>query len=185
MHHQYALAHSLPIRPSVPTPPTAFKERLPTITVGIAWCPPSFLPPRSAFPIPLPSPMYRTHPLATEPVCFASVQGASELCVPGNDKLCPAGYDYIVGDKPGWGDQAAGGSTPNVLSIAACATLCGANSNCLSFEYYPTSKVCNRNEARLPDAGSRPHEDSAFCSKPGTVSPPSRRSPESASRHRS
>lgn len=24
------------------------------------------------------------------------------------DKLCPAGYDDIVGDKPGWGDQAAG-----------------------------------------------------------------------------
>ena len=82
--------------------------------------------------------------------------------------LCPAGYDYIAGDKAGWGDQVSGGSTPNVLSIAACANLCGENLNCLSFEYYPTRKVCNRNSVRLPDAGSSPHEDSAFCSKTGT-----------------
>ena len=84
-------------------------------------------------------------------------------------KACPDGYNDAVGDLPGSGDPDAGGSTPNVASIAACATLCSANSNCGSFEWSPTEKACNRHTDSLPTLGR--FGDYSFCSNAQRTKP--------------
>ena len=72
-------------------------------------------------------------------------------------------YELTTGDIGGWGAREAGGSTRNVASAQDCAKLCSENDNCLSYEYSPTSKICNRNTKADP-TGKNNHEDYLFCS---------------------
>ena len=75
---------------------------------------------------------------------------------------CGAGYSLATGDKPGWGDNAAGGYKANVASAQACALLCTSNSQCKSFEYSPTQKKCNRNTVGPPPKKNG-YKDFLYC----------------------
>ena len=72
-------------------------------------------------------------------------------------------YELTTGDIGGWGARRAGGSTRNVASAQDCAKLCSENDNCLSYEYSPTSKICNRNDLADP-TGKNNYLDYLFCS---------------------
>ena len=74
-------------------------------------------------------------------------------------------YELTTGDIGGWGACRAGGSTRNVASAQDCAKSCSENDKCLSYEYSPTSKICNRNDLADP-TGKNNYLDYLFCSRP-------------------
>ena len=75
----------------------------------------------------------------------------------------PAGFVAMKGDLPGHGDSIAGGSTDNVASYDACASLCLSNNLYQSFEYSVLEKRCNRSPKPAPT--ERPYRDYVFCSR--------------------
>jgi len=66
---------------------------------------------------------------------------------------CPGGYTWKSGDLPGAGNAESGGQLNNVESMFDCAQQCDANPECLSIEYSPSQKKCNRNNKASPCSG--------------------------------
>jgi len=80
---------------------------------------------------------------------YNSVQGPSKGGEGGQGAFfcavsCPGGYTWKQGDLPGAGNVESGGQLNNTESMFACAQQCDANAECLSIEYSPSQKKCNR-----------------------------------------
>ena len=75
---------------------------------------------------------------------------------------CPDGYTYHAGDAGGWGTLSDGRGTI-IKDTATCAEQCDGAPACCSFEYSPTSKICNLNVECTPSKGV--FEDYVFCVK--------------------
>lgn len=73
---------------------------------------------------------------------------------------CPAGYKAIDGDAKG-GDQFSRG-TERQDTIELCAEDCNFRKECKSFEWSPTTRICNLN--KVPEPQKFPHfYDYMFC----------------------
>jgi len=75
---------------------------------------------------------------------------------------CSTGYVAASGDVPGWGNIGAN-STNNILTSDACGELCDQTYGCCSYEWSPTSKICNLNVECYPSAPK--YQDFGFCMK--------------------
>ena len=76
---------------------------------------------------------------------------------------CPKGYILMEGDVSGWGNVA---NEPSVADqdLGSCATLCNARPDeCCSFEWSPSSRICNLNEECAPTGYK--FKDYRFCVK--------------------
>ena len=59
--------------------------------------------------------------------------------------LCPLGYNYHNGGVSGWG-SISGQAYFEELSLTFCKWLCESKTDCCSFEWSPTSRMCNLNK---------------------------------------
>ena len=75
--------------------------------------------------------------------------------------VCPAGFVFLPGDIPGWGQIGSNPSTE--ATISDCSDRCNSEPNCCSFEYSATEKKCNLNRDCQPTQDV--YKDYSFCSK--------------------
>jgi len=79
---------------------------------------------------------------------------------------CRTGYVAASGDVPQFGNIGAN-SINNILTSDACGKLCDQTSGCCSYEWSPTSKICNLNRECQPSAPK--YQDYGFCKKEDTM----------------
>lgn len=80
-----------------------------------------------------------------------------------NRDECAAGYSLLCGSKAGWGYVNGRGGGMPVSSCRECASLCDANSMCLSYECSNQLPSCQLNTEQSPD--DYQYYDTSFCSR--------------------
>ena len=73
---------------------------------------------------------------------------------------CPHGFTISRGDVPGWGSISGEHQDKNTTE---CKEMCNNTPGCCSFEWSPTSRLCNLNKECLP--ASSQYRDYLFCQK--------------------
>jgi hypothetical protein len=74
---------------------------------------------------------------------------------------CPQGYLSREGDVPGYGTEIKGKQNTDV--VTDCSSKCDIDPNCCSFEWSPTTKLCNLNRTCEPTQAK--YKDYYFCTK--------------------
>jgi len=89
--------------------------------------------------------------------CFKA-GGSESVCNPDMEG-CPAGYESMDGDIPGWGQLKGRINT----TMEGCSEECSKHEGCCSYEYSFSSRLCNLNKDCAPTQGK--YEDYHFCTK--------------------
>ena len=72
-----------------------------------------------------------------------------------------------LGDVPEWGNVGVK-SKQDISTSDDCGKLCDDTQECCSYEWSPTSKICNLNRECEPNAPK--YQDYGFCQKDSSVS---------------
>ena len=73
---------------------------------------------------------------------------------------CPGGYTIASGDVQGWGSISGNHQDKSMIG---CQEMCDNTRSCCSFEWSPTTRVCNLNNECRPTRGQ--FKDYLFCMK--------------------